>query len=59
MMNDDYDLSMVISKDVLIWVVENSETIENITPRVLMKIMDIKNAEPDRWKEMANIKFGV
>ena len=20
--------------------------------------MDIKNAEPDRWKEMANIKFG-
>ena len=58
-MNDDYDLSMVISKDVLIWVVENSETIENITPRVLMKIMDIKNAEPDRWKEMANIKFGV
>ncbi len=58
-MNDDYDLSMVISKDVLIWVVENSETIENITPRVLMKIMDIKNAEPDRWKEMANIKFGI
>ena len=41
------------------WVLENSASIESITPRVLMKIMDIKNAEPDRWKEMANIKFGV
>ena len=58
-MSDDYDLSMLIDKKVLEWVLENFETIEDITPRVLMKIMDIKNAEPDRWKEMANIKFGV
>ncbi len=58
-MNEDYNLSMVIDNDVLMWVLENSASIESITPRVLMKIMDIKNAEPDRWKEMANIKFGV
>ena len=58
-MSDDYDLSMLIDKKVLEWVLENFETIEDITPRVLMKIMDIKNAEPERWKEMANIKFGV
>ena len=58
-MSDDYDLSMLIDKKVLEWVLENFETIEDITPRVLMKIMDIKNAEPERWKEMANIKFGI
>jgi hypothetical protein len=26
---------------------------------MLIKIMDIKKSEPDRWKEMSNIKFGV
>ena len=58
-MSEDYNLGMVIDNDVLIWVLENSTNIESITPRMLMKIMDIKIAEPDRWKEMANIKFGV
>ena len=58
-MNNDYDLSMVIDKKVLEWVLDNCERIEDIIPRVLMKIMDIKNAEPDRWEEMANIKFGI
>ena len=58
-MNNEYNLSMVIDNDVLHWVLENSDTIESITPKVLLKIMDIKVAEPDRWKEMANIKFGI
>ena len=33
--------------------------IETVTPRMIIKIADMKNAEPDRWKEMANIKFGA
>ena len=33
--------------------------IETVTPRMIIKIADLKNSEPDRWKEMANIKFGA
>ena len=36
-----------------------SDNIEAITPRMLIKIIDIKQSEPDRWKEMSNIKFGI
>jgi ribosomal protein S25 len=49
----------VVDKDVLEWVIDNIKDIEAITPRILVKIMDIKKSEPERWKEMANIKFGV
>ena len=58
-MSDDYDLTMNIDKEALEWILDNLDNIERVTPRLIMKIMDIKNAEPDRWKEMANIKFGI
>ena len=58
-MTDDYDLTMNIDKEALEWILDNLDNIERVTPRLIMKIMDIKNAEPDRWKEMANIKFGI
>ncbi len=48
-----------IDKDILLWVLENQNNIEPITPRMLIKIIDIRESEPDRWKEMSNIKFGV
>ena len=58
-MNKDYNLTLEIHTDVLKWTLENSKNIEKITARMLLKIMDIKISEPDRWREMANIKFGV
>ena len=58
-MNDDNKWTEKIDHEILTWVLENSNTIETITPRMLIKISDIKNSEPDRWKEMSNIKFGV
>ena len=48
-----------IDKDVIEWVLDSINDIESITPRMLVKIMDIKESEPERWKEMSNIKFGV
>jgi len=48
-----------IDKEVLEWVLDNLKDIESVTPRMLVKIMDIKKSEPERWKEMSNIKFGV
>ena len=58
-MSDEYDITTKLDKEILEWVVENFANIEEVTPRMLIKIGDIKSAEPDRWKEMANIKFGV
>lgn len=58
-MSNDYDLTMTVDKEALEWILDNLDNIERVTPRLIMKIMDIKNAEPERWKEMANIKFGI
>ena len=58
-MSDEYDITTKLEKEVLEWVVENYGNIEAVTPRMLIKIMDMKQNEPDRWKEMANIKFGA
>ena len=48
-----------IDNDILEWILDNADSIETITPRMLIKIIDIKQGEPDRWKGMFNIKFGV
>ena len=58
-MSDDQRWTDKIDNEILEWVLNNSESIETITPRMLIKIIDIKQSEPDRWKEMSNIKFGV
>ena len=58
-MNDNDMWTTNIDKDVIEWVLDSINDIESITPRMLVKIMDIKKSEPDRWKEMSNIKFGV
>ena len=58
-MSNNYILTDKIDKEILEWVLGNINEIETITPRMLIKIMDIKKSEPERWKEMSNIKFGV
>ena len=58
-MSDEQRWTDKIDNEILEWVLNNSENIETITPRMLIKIIDIKQSEPDRWKEMSNIKFGV
>jgi len=58
-MSDDQRWTDKIDNEILEWVLNNSESIETITPRMLIKITDIKQSEPDRWKEMSNIKFGI
>ena len=58
-MSDEQRWTDKIDKEILEWVLNNFDSIETITPRMLIKIIDIKQSEPDRWKEMANIKFGV
>ena len=58
-MNEDNRWLDKIDNDILEWVLNNSDSIQTITPRMLIKIIDIKQSEPDRWKEMASIKFGV
>ena len=58
-MSDDNRWTDKIDNDVLEWVLNNSDSIEKITPRMLIKIIDIKQSEPDRWREMSNIKFGI
>ncbi len=58
-MSDDNRWTDKIDNEILEWVLYNSKNIETITPRMLIKIIDIKNSKPDRWKEMSNIKFGV
>ena len=58
-MSDEQRWTDKIDKEILEWVMNNSDSIETITPRMLIKIIDIKKSEPDRWKEMSNIKFGV
>ena len=58
-MSDDQRWTDKIDNEILEWVLNNSDSIETITPRMLIKIIDIKQIEPDRWKEMSNIKFGI
>ena len=58
-MTDEQRWTDKIDNEILQWVLNNSDSIETITPRMLIKIIDIKQSEPDRWKEMSNIKFGV
>ena len=58
-MSDDQRWADKIDTEILEWVLSNSMSIETITPRMLIKITDIKQSEPDRWKEMSNIKFGI
>ena len=58
-MSDDNRWTDKIDNEILEWVLSNADKIESITPRMLIKIIDIKQSEPDRWKEMSNIKFGV
>ncbi len=58
-MTEDYDITTKVEKDVLEWIVENYSNIETVTPRMILKTVDLKTSEPERWKEMANIKFGV
>lgn len=58
-MSDDNRWTDKIDNEILKWVLNNSDNIETITPRMLIKIIDIKKSEPDRWKEMSNIKFGI
>ena len=58
-MSDDQRWTDKIDNEILEWVLNNSDNIETITPRMLIKIIDIKRSEPDRWKEMSNIKFGI
>ena len=58
-MNEENNWTVHIDKTVLEWVLENINDIETITPRMLVKIKEIKDSEPERWKEMSNIKFGV
>ena len=48
-----------IDNEILEWVFNNFDNIETITRRMLIKVIDIKKSEPDRWKEMSNIKFGI
>ena len=58
-MSDDQRWTDKIDHEILEWVLNNSDSIETITPRMLIKIIDIKQSEPDRWQEMSNIKFGI
>ena len=58
-MSDGQRWTDKIDNEILEWVLNNSDNIEAITPRMLIKIIDIKQSEPDRWKEMSNIKFGI
>ena len=58
-MSDDQRWTDKIDNEILEWVLNNSDSIEKIIPRMLIKIIDIKQSEPDRWKEMSNIKFGI
>ncbi len=58
-MTDDYDLTTKVEKEVLEWLIDNYNEIETVTPRMIVKITELRTSEPDRWKEMANIKFGV
>ena len=58
-MSDDQRWTDKIDNEILEWVLNNSNSLETITPRMLIKIIDIKQNEPDRWKEMSNIKFGI
>ena len=58
-MSDDQRWTDKIDNEILEWVLNNSDSIEKIIPRMLIKIIDIKQSEPDRWREMSNIKFGI
>ena len=58
-MTDKQRCTYKIYNEISKWVLNNSDTIKTITPRMSIKMINIKQSEPDRWKEMFNIKFGV
>ena len=58
-MSDDNRWTDKTDNEVLECVLNNSDSIEKITPRMLIKILDIKQNEPNRWKQMSNIKFSI
>ena len=43
-MSNEYDVTVELDKEVLEWVVENFANIETVTPRMIIKIADMKNA---------------
>ena len=47
-MSDEQRWTDKIDYEILEWVLNNSDSIETITPRMLIKIIDIKQNEPDR-----------
>ena len=41
-MDNDYDITAKIEKDILEWIVENYNNIETVTPRMILKTVDLK-----------------
>ena len=58
-MSDNQRQTDIIDNEILEWVLNNSDSVEKIILRILIKIIDIKQSELDRWREMSNIKFGI
>ena len=50
-MNNDYDLTTKLDKEALEWVIDNYSNVEKVTPRMLMKLMDLKTSEPEDGKK--------
>ena len=48
-MSDDQRWVDKIDNEILEWVLNNFDSIETFTPRMLIKIKDIKQSKPDRW----------
>ena len=58
-MSDNQRQTDIIDNEILEWVLNNSDSVEKIILRILIKIIDIKQSELVRWREMSNIKFGI
>ena len=58
-MSDNQRQTDIIDNEILEWVLNNSDSVEKIILRILIKIIDIKQSELDSWREMSNIKFGI
>ena len=41
-MNDEYDITAKVEKDILEWIIENYNNIETVTPRMILKTIDLK-----------------
>ena len=39
-MTDNYDITKKVDKEVLVWIIENYNNIETVTPRMILKIND-------------------